>query len=100
MGSVIGEILPEAIAVAISPFPIIAVVLLLSSARGKANAWAFIAGWLVGLGIVAALVLLLADPAGASEDGAPATWVGWLVFVLGAAPGGLRDPAVPGPSRR
>ena len=83
MGSAIGEILPLAIGVAISPIPIIAVVLLLSTPKGKGNSLSFLLGWLVGLGLVGVIVLLLADPAGASEDGGPATWVGWLFVVLG-----------------
>lgn len=83
MGPTIGEILPLAIGVAISPIPIIAVVLLLSTPKGKGNGLSFLLGWLVGLGLVGLIVLLLADPAGASEDGGPATWVGWLFVVLG-----------------
>jgi hypothetical protein len=83
MGAAIGEILPTAIGVAISPIPIIAVVLLLSTPAGKANALTFLLGWLVGLGLVGVIVLLVADPAGASQDGGPAIWVGWLFAVLG-----------------
>lgn len=83
MGSVIGDILPEAIAVAISPIPIIAVVLLLSTTKGKGKAFGFLIGWLVGLGIVGTVVLLVADPAGASTDDGPAPWVGWLILALG-----------------
>jgi threonine/homoserine/homoserine lactone efflux protein len=71
--------------VAISPIPIIAVVLLLSTPQGKGNALTFLLGWLVGLGLVGVIVLLLADPAGASEDDGPAIWVGWLFLVLGVA---------------
>jgi threonine/homoserine/homoserine lactone efflux protein len=83
MGATIGEILPIAIGVAISPIPIIAVVLLLSTPKGRGNALSFLLGWLVGLGLVGVVVLLVADPAGASEDGGPATWVGWLLLALG-----------------
>jgi len=72
-----------AIGVAISPIPIIAVVLMLSTPKGKGNGLAFLFGWLVGLGLVGVIVLLVADPAGASEDGGPSTWVGWLFVVLG-----------------
>jgi threonine/homoserine/homoserine lactone efflux protein len=85
MGAAIGEILPTAIGVAISPIPIIAVVLLLSTRKGKVNALSFLLGWLIGLGLVGVIVLLVADPAGASEDDGPATWVGWLFLVLGLA---------------
>lgn len=84
MGQAIGDILPEAIGVAISPIPIIAVVLLLSTPRGKGNALSFLAGWLVGLAVVGTIVLLVADPAGAAVDGGPALWVGWLLLALGA----------------
>ncbi|HEY6627453.1 MAG TPA: GAP family protein [Acidimicrobiia bacterium] len=80
----IGEVLGEAVGVAISPIPIIAVVLMLASARGKSNSLAFLVGWLVGLGLVGVVVLAVADPAGASTDSGPATWVGWLFLVLGA----------------
>ncbi|MGH8950550.1 MAG: GAP family protein [Acidimicrobiia bacterium] len=84
MGSAIGQILPTAIGVAISPIPIIAVVLLLASPKGSGKALGFLLGWLVGLGIVGVVVLLVADPAGASTDAGPADWVGWLLVVLGA----------------
>lgn len=83
MGAAIGAVLSEAVGVAISPIPIIAVVLLLSSARGRSTSLGFLIGWLVGLGVVGVVVLLLADPTGASTDQGPATWVGWLVLVLG-----------------
>ena len=84
MGAVIGDVLAEAVGVAISPIPIIAVVLMLASAKGKTNALSFLLGWLVGLGLVGVIVLLVADPAGASTDSGPATWVGWLFVLLGA----------------
>jgi threonine/homoserine/homoserine lactone efflux protein len=83
MGSVIGEILPEAIGVAISPVPIIAMVLMLGSSKGRSNGLAFLLGWLLGLGFIGTLVLVLADPTDASTDTGPAGWVGWLVLVLG-----------------
>jgi protein-S-isoprenylcysteine O-methyltransferase Ste14 len=84
MGSAIGAILPVAVGVAISPIPIIAVVLLLSSPKGKGKAIGFLVGWLIGLGLIGVIVLLVADPAGASTDAGPASWVGWLLVVLGA----------------
>jgi threonine/homoserine/homoserine lactone efflux protein len=83
LGSTIGAILGEAVGVAISPVPIIAVVLLLSTPKGKANALSFLAGWLVGLGVIGAVVLVLADPTDASSDTRPATWVGWMFMILG-----------------
>ena len=84
MGQAIGGSLPLAIGIALSPIPIIAVVLMLTTARARANGLAFLVGWLVGLGIVGAVVLAIAGPAGASESGAPATWVSWVKIALGA----------------
>ena len=83
MGSAIGQSLPLAIGVALSPVPIIAVVLMLTTPRAKTNGPAFIVGWLLGLAVVGTIVLALAAPADASEAGVPATWVGWLKIVLG-----------------
>ena len=46
MGSVIGEILPLAVGIAISPIPIIAAILMLLSPKAKATAWGSCsAGW-------------------------------------------------------
>jgi len=56
---------------------------MLTTRRARSNGPAFLLGWLVGLGVVGAVVLLLADPAGASEGAQPATWVSWLKLVLG-----------------
>jgi hypothetical protein len=84
MGQAIGGSLPLAIGIAISPIPIIAVVLMLTTPRAKANGLAFLAGWLLGLGIVGTIVLAVAGPAGASQSGEPATWVSWMKLVLGA----------------
>ena len=72
-----------AVGVAISPIPIIAVVLMLSTPKGKGNGLSFLLGWLLGLGLVGVIVLLADPRRGASEDGGPATWVGWLVLILG-----------------
>ncbi len=49
MGAAIGQSLPLAIGVALSPMSIIAVVLLLTTPRARANGPAFVLGWLLGL---------------------------------------------------
>ena len=84
MGNAIGQVLPLAIGVALSPLPIIAVVLMLVTRKGRVNGPAFIIGWLVGLAVVGAIVLLVAGPTNASQDSQPATWVNWLKLLLGA----------------
>jgi hypothetical protein len=85
MGQAIGSTLPLAVGVALSPIPIIAVVLMLTSHRARSNGPAFVIGWLIGLAVIGAIVLSVAGPAGASKSGSPATWVSWVKIVLGAA---------------
>jgi hypothetical protein len=85
VGAAIGGALPFAVGVAVSPIPIVAVVLLLTTRRARVNGAVFIAGWLAGLAVIGAITLSIADPADASSSGAPATWVSWLKVALGAA---------------
>lgn len=84
MSEAIGQILPLAVGVALSPMPIVAVVLMLVTPQARINGPAFILGWVVGLAVIGTVLLAVADPAGASEDDGPATWVSWLKIVLGA----------------
>jgi threonine/homoserine/homoserine lactone efflux protein len=83
LADAIGQILPIAVGVAISPLPIVAVILMLVSRRGRANGPSFIVGWLVGLAVVGAIVLSLSSGAGASDGDEPATWVSVVKLVLG-----------------
>lgn len=83
MGQAIGDFLPSAVGVAISPLPIVAVVLMLVTRRGRANGPAFIVGWWIGLAVVGAIVLAIAGPTNASTDSGPATWVDVLFLILG-----------------
>jgi hypothetical protein len=83
MGGAIGGALPLAIGVALSPIPIIAVVLMLTTPSARVNGPAFVIGWLAGLAVVGAIVLSVSGPAGASSSGSPATWVSWVKIVLG-----------------
>src|SRR6185436_1746651 len=50
-GPGIGDFLPSAVGVAISPLPIVAVVLMLVTPRGRVNGPMFVVGWWVGLAI-------------------------------------------------
>jgi threonine/homoserine/homoserine lactone efflux protein len=83
MSDVIGQILSFAVGVAISPVPIIAVVLMLATARGRVNGPAFLLGWLAGLAVAGTVILLVAGGADASGGGEPPSWVGWLKLALG-----------------
>jgi Sap, sulfolipid-1-addressing protein len=83
VGQAIGGSLALAVGVALSPVPIIAVVLMLTTRRARLNGPLFVLGWLAGLAVVGAIVLCVAGPAGASSAGAPATWVSWVKVALG-----------------
>jgi threonine/homoserine/homoserine lactone efflux protein len=83
MGDAIGQTLPTAIGIAISPLPIVAVVLMLVTPRGRVNGPAFVLGWVVGLAVLGAIVLAVAGGADASGDGEPATWTSVVKLVLG-----------------
>ena len=83
MGDLVGQILSFAVGVAVSPVPIIAVVLMLTTDRGRVNGPAFVLGWIAGLALAGTAILLLAGQADASDGGEPATWVGVLKLMLG-----------------
>jgi threonine/homoserine/homoserine lactone efflux protein len=83
VGQAIGGSLALAVGVALSPIPIIAVVLMLTTRRARLNGPLFVLGWLAGLAVVGAIVLSVAGPAEASSSGSPATWVSWVKIVLG-----------------
>ncbi len=83
MGAAIGSMLGFAAGVAVSPLPIVAIILLLAAPHGRRTGLLFAAGWLIGLGVLGAVVLLIAGPSDASSNGGPASWTGWLKLVLG-----------------
>ncbi len=83
MGEAIGESLPIAVGVLISPMPIVALVLMLVSRRAGSNGAAFVAGWLSGIFVLGTLVALLVGAAGSGDADTP-TWASLLKIVLGA----------------
>jgi threonine/homoserine/homoserine lactone efflux protein len=83
VGQAIGDVLPLAVGIAISPVPIIAVILMLVTAQARVNGPVFVLGWLIGLGIIGVLVIGIAGGAGATDGGEPATWILVLELVLG-----------------
>ncbi len=81
MGQIIGEILPLAVGVAISPVPIAAVIVMLFTPRAKSNGPAFLVGWVLGILVVGTVVLLI--PGLEATDGEPSTTTGAVKGVLG-----------------
>ena len=83
MGEAIGQVLSFAVGVAVSPIPIIGVVLMLATPRARTNGPAFIAGWVAGLTVAGTIVLLVSSGADAGAGGAGADWVSYLKLALG-----------------
>ena len=75
MRTVVGDNLPVALGVAISPVPIIAVILMLLAPRANAASLGFLLGWVVGISVVTIAVALLVDPVDDSDSGGSSTAV-------------------------
>ena len=56
LGDAIGDLLPSAVGVALSPIPIVAVILMLGTPRAWTTGPAFATGWVLGLVTVAVIV--------------------------------------------
>ena len=82
LNQAIGDLLPAAAAVALSPIPIVAVVLVLDSPRARVNGPAFAPGWVAGLAVVSVLVVLVAGEA-SDPDSDVAAGVNWVVAGIG-----------------
>ena len=78
---VVGDLLPSAIAVALSPIPIVAIVLVLGSSHAPTAGPAFALGWIAGLTGAAALVVLLVS--GGADANADDPGVSWLKLGIG-----------------
>ena len=63
MGQSIGAVLALAVGVALSPLPIIAVILMLCSTHARVNGTMFLLGWVSGLTIVTTAACLLGSAA-------------------------------------
>ena len=74
MREALGQLFGSGVGVALSPLPIIAVILMLGTAKARSNGLAFLAGWVLGLAAAMTLVMVLAsgsdDPSSSSADGA------------------------------
>ena len=78
----IGDLLPAALAVALSPIPIVAVVVL-GAPRARTAGPAFASGWIAGLLTVGVIVVLLLGSASDPDNDDPG--LNWLKIVIGVA---------------
>ena len=107
MNGVIGEILPLALGVAISPVPIIAAILMLLSPKAKTTSVGFLLGWLAGIVVAVVAFTLLASVLPEADDNSSEPIAGALKIILGvlllllaakqwrSRPTGGTEPALP-----
>jgi hypothetical protein len=81
MNAVIGDILPLAVGVAISPIPIIAAILMLFSPRAAGTSTGYLVGWI--LGIIAVTALLTALSGSLTTGDESDAGVSWSKIILG-----------------
>lgn len=82
LSQAIGDLLPSAVGVALSPLPIVAVILMLGTPKARSNGPAFAIGWIVGLVVVSTIVLVVASGAD-DPDSSASTTVNWVRLGLG-----------------
>lgn len=85
MGSAIGDILPLALGVAISPIPIIAAILMLLSPKAKGTSVGFLVGWVLGIVVAVVLFTLLASVIPEQDPDASKPIAGAIKLLLGVA---------------
>lgn len=84
MGQVVGELLPLALGVAISPVPIIAVILMLLAPKAGGTSAGFLLGWVTGIVVATVVFVLVAAAAGSQSSGDPSVLASWIQVALGA----------------
>jgi threonine/homoserine/homoserine lactone efflux protein len=84
MGPVIGEILPLAVGVAISPVPIIAAILMLLSPKAKGASVGFLLGWITGIVVAIVVFTLLSSVLPAQDESGSSPVRGVIKIILGA----------------
>ncbi|MGE2833039.1 GAP family protein [Mycobacterium sp. SMC-4] len=83
-GSILTELIPLGLVIALSPLTIIPAVLVLHSPRPAPTGLAFLFGWLVGLTALTSAFLAASNLIGGVGEHPPG-WASWLRIVVGSA---------------
>jgi hypothetical protein len=83
MGEGASAVLGFAVGVAISPVPIIAVILMLFSRRARVNGPLFLLGWVFSLAVISGAAYAMADQGDAATDETTVDAVAWGKLVFG-----------------
>ncbi|MFD4266099.1 GAP family protein [Rhodococcus sp. NPDC058481] len=89
MGTAIGDILPLALGVAISPIPIIAAILMLLTPKAGSTATSFTVGWILGIAVAYAVIVAIAGAVGLETDTDGNAVTATIKIILGVALLGL-----------
>lgn len=81
----IGEVLPAAVAIGLSPIAVIAVVTVLGGPNARRNGPAFALGWVVGLTAIVLVGAVALDQIESTPAGDEASWADWVRLALGVA---------------
>lgn len=84
MGPVLGEILPLALGVAISPIPVIAAILMLLSPKARVTSAGFLLGWVLGIVVAVTVFTLLSSALPDADADASKPIQGVIQLLLGA----------------
>lgn len=83
VNDVIGGILPLGLAVSFSPFPVIAIILVLLSERARASGAAFLAGWILAISVVSIVMTAVAKLLEPADAGDPSPVAAVIRIALG-----------------
>lgn len=83
MLSVIGETLPLALGIAISPIPIIAAILMLLSPKARVTSVGYLLGWVIGITVAVVVFTLISSVLPEEDSDASAPVKGIIQLVLG-----------------
>ncbi|GAB3246425.1 GAP family protein [Arthrobacter pigmenti] len=83
MNGAIGETLPLALGIAISPIPIIAVILMLLSPKAKGTSIGFLLGWVLGIVVALVIFILLSGLIPENDPTAAKPIAGSVKIILG-----------------
>jgi threonine/homoserine/homoserine lactone efflux protein len=83
MGAVLGEVLPLALGVLISPIPIIATILMLLAPQARAASVGFMVGWLAGIAVALVVFVALSAVIPEQDDDTSKPIAGTVKIVLG-----------------
>lgn len=81
---IISGVIAPALGVALNPFPIIAIILVLASDRARSGGLALLAGWSGGISVAVGLLVVVANLGGLgpNEESTP-RWLSWLKLAVG-----------------